>query len=67
MQMPEELSREIAEFCREFAHQKPKRKVTQSGIGKAVLHGIMVALLAVAASPCSGNTSARGGPWTIGD
>ena len=63
MQTPEELSKEIAEFCRESANQKPKRRITQSGIGKIVLQGIMVALLAIAAPTGPGNTPDRSGPW----
>ena len=67
MQTTKELSKEIADFCRITAFQHPKSRVTQAGIGKAVLQGIMIALLAVSASSCSGNPQARGGPWIVGD
>lgn len=67
MQTPKELSKEIAEFCRETAHQKTKRRVTQTGIGKAVLQGILVALLATTASSNSVDTSARSNPWQVGN
>ena len=67
MQTPEELSKEIAEFCRESAHQKPKRSVIQSALGKAALQGVVVALLCVSASSGPGSASARGGPWIVGD
>lgn len=67
MQTTKELSREIASFSREIVHQRPKRSASQSGIGKVVLQGVMLALLAVATSAGSGNAQARGGPWVIGD
>ena len=66
MQTPKELSQEIAEFCRESVDQQPKRKVIQAGIGKAVFHGIMLALFVAAVPAGSGNTPARGNPWVVG-
>lgn len=67
MQTTKEMSKEIAEFCRVSAIQLPKRRVPQSGIGKAVLQGIMVALLSVTYPSDPGSTSARSGPWQIGN
>lgn len=67
MQTTKELSKEIADFCRITAIQHPKSRVTQAGIGKAVLQGIMVALLAVADPSDPGYTSARSSPWQIGN
>ena len=67
MQTSKEMSKEIAEFCRKSAIQHPKRSITQSGIGKAVLQGIMDALLSVVASSGSGYASARSSPWQVGN
>jgi hypothetical protein len=67
MQTSKEMSKEIAEFCRKSAIQYPKRSITQSGIGKAVLQGIMDALLSVAAPTDPGYTSVRSTPWQVGN
>lgn len=66
MQTTEELSKEIAEFCRESVIRQPKCRVPQPGIGKTVLQGVMVALLAVTCPSDPGGASARSGPWQIG-
>jgi len=63
MQTSKEMSREIAEFCRRSAVQQPKRTVIQSGIGKAVLQGIVAALSAAAISSFPSNAQSRRCPW----
>jgi len=65
MQAHKELAKELAEFCREFAHQERKTGI-HHGIGKVVLQGVMDALLAVSASSFSG-AQTRSGPWQIGN
>lgn len=67
MQTTKELSKEIAAFSREIVHQPPTRRITRSGIGKAVLQGVMLALLAASASASSGNAQARSSPWLVGN
>ena len=65
MQTPKEQSTEMATFCR-LTDQQPKRNITQNKIGKTVLQGILVALLAVSTSSGGGDTPDRSGPWTRG-
>jgi len=67
MQTSKEMSREIAEFCRRSAIQPPKRNVIQSGIGKAVLQGIVAALLSATTPTDPGYSSVRSSPWQVGN
>lgn len=64
MQTPEELSKEMAAFCRQEV-KKPQHEVVKSWLDKAALQGITIALLAVSAAGGAGESPDRSGSgWT---
>ena len=59
-----EQSKEMAIFCQNEA-KKCKRRVFKTWLEKAVLQGVVVALLAIASQSCPDSSPQRSNGWVI--
>ena len=64
MSSASEQSKEMAIFCQNEA-KKGKRRVLKTWLEKAVLQGVMAALLVIASQNGPGNTPQRSNGWVV--